>query len=175
MNNKRIYIKFKNKDYEIEINPFHSIHHIIYDLYTNIIKKEIYFYENIYYYYLIKNKDYFLKVIEIKEENNLYLNPNCNIGLNNNYELIANFDIIILLNMITDYLTFIIKNIILTNVIIQYILLNIIKHYYLIEIDNKAFDLFNHFTYKTLSITLIIFTIMWIIILYIFFIKNRKK
>ncbi len=175
MDHKYIYIKFKNKDYKVKVNNYNSIHHIITDLYENIIKKEIYFYENFYYNYLIKNKDYFLKLIKPNKNNHLYLNPNCIIEINNNYELLIDFDIIILLNIITDYLIFIVKNIILINVFIQYILLNIIKHYYFIEIHNKAFDLFNHFTFKILSITLIIFTIIWIILLYIFFIKNRKK
>ena len=180
---KRINILFKNKNYEIEVNNLHSIHHVISDLFNNIIKKDLYIYEKFYYAYLIENKDYFLKVIKSKKIKNEkienkdvhtnYLNPNCNIGLHNNYELFIHFDIIILLTIIMEYNEFIIKNIMLTHIIIQYILLKICNYY--LNIHNITFEYFTNITLKMLSISLIIFTIIWIILLYIIFIKNNNK
>ena len=182
---KRINILFKNKNYEIEVNNLHSIHHVISDLFNNIIKKDLYIYEKFYYAYLIENKDYFLKVIKSKKIKNEkienkdvhtnYLNPNCNIGLHNNYELFIHFDIIILLTIIMEYNEFIIKNIMLTHIIIQYILLKICNYYLHINIHNITFEYFTNITLKMLSISLIIFTIIWIILLYIIFIKNNNK
>ncbi len=178
---KRINILFQNKNYEIEVNQFHSIHHVINDLYHNIIKKDFYFYEDFYYNYLIQNKDYFLKIIKSEkiknkenENNNDYLNPNNIIGLYNNYELILTFDIMILLNIITEYISFFIKIILLTNIIIQYILLKLCINYFEYNIDNISFIYYNDLTLKILSICLILFTIMWIILLYIIFIKNKN-
>ncbi len=180
INYKRINIIFKNKSYEVEVNSYHSIHHVIHDLYNNIIKKDINIFENFYYNYLIENKDYFIKIInhDISQEDNNYLDPNNIIGLYNTNivgELIINFNIIILLNIITEYITFIIKTIILTNIIIQYVLLKICKYYLNIDINNVSFNYFNDYTLKSLFLTLIIFTIMWLILLYIIFIKNSKK
>jgi hypothetical protein len=180
MNNKRINILFKNKNYEIDINPYDSFHHVIYDLYTNIIKKELQFYENFYYNYLIENKDYFLKIIKnsTKEDSNqIYLDPNNNIDIYNTneiIELIIIFDPIILLNIITEYFTFYIKIILITHIIIEYVFLNLLKNYYAIEIFNKSFDLFSRFTFIILSITLILFTIISLIILYILYNKKEK-
>ncbi len=177
--NKRIYILFKNESYEIEVNSYHSIHRVIDDLYNHIIKKELYkkytFYKSIYYDYLIKNKDYFLKVINNDEsKENIYLEPNYSIGLYNHYELVIKFDIIILLNMITEYIIFFVKNIILVNIIIKYVLLNICNNYYHLNVNNIVFDYFNNFTFKSLFVIILIFTIMWIILLYIIFIKNKS-
>jgi hypothetical protein len=173
---KRINIFFKNKNYEVEVNPNDSIHHVISDLYNHIIKKDLNIFENVYYSYLIENKDYFIKIIENNQLINTYLNPNNIIGLYCKVgELIINFDIIILLHIITEYITFFIKIIIITNIIIQYILLNICEKYLSINIHNKSFEYFNDFTFKILFITLMIFTIMWVIILYNFYIKNKNK
>ncbi len=191
-NYKRINIIFKNKSYEVEINSYDSIHHVIYDLYNNIIKKDINIFQNLYYNYLIENKDYFIKIINndiiqedtVNKDNtinedktivNTYLNPNNIFGLYNTNivgELVIKFDIIILLNIITEYITFIIKSIILTNIIIQYILLKICKYYLNIDVNNVSFNYFNDYTLKSLFLSLIIFTIMWLILLYIIFIKN---
>ncbi len=171
MNYKRIHILFENKNYEVEVNPLHSIHHIIYDLYHNIIKKKYNFYKIFYDSYLIEKKDYFLKVC--KKE--VYLSPDHNIDLYDDYELMIQFDMIILLNILTEYISFVIKIIILTHIIIQYILLNLLKKYYCIEVENKIFTIFYDFTCKSLFIAIFLFTIVWMILLYIFFIKNRKK
>ncbi len=181
MNNKRINVLFLNKNYELDVNPYDSIHHIIFDLYNNIIKKELFFYENFYYNYLIENKDYFLKIIKNstkdKDKNQIYLDPNNDIYLYNNnevLELIIIFEPIILLNIITEYFTFYIKIILLTHIIIQYVFLNLLKNYYAIEILNSVFDLFSRFTFIILSITLILFTIIALIILFIFYNKKEK-
>ena len=175
MESKRINILFQNKNYEIEVNHLHSIHHVISDLYNHIIKKELPLYQKVYYTYLIENKDYFLKVIECeKVENIKYLNPDYVIGLYNNYELCIYFDIIILLNIIMEYNTFIIKNLIITHIIIQYVLLKICNDYFDIKINNITFQHFSNITLKILTIYLILFTIMWIILLYIIFIKNKN-
>lgn len=174
---KRINILFQNHNYELEVNALHSIHHVISDLYDNIIKKEFIFYQNFYYNYLIRNKDYFLKVIESnKIENDYhYLSPDYSIGLYHNYELCIHFDMIILLNIIMEYNTFIIKNIMITYIIIQYVLLKIYNDYFNLKINNISFIYFSNITLKMLSISLILFTIIWIILLYIIFIKNKNK
>lgn len=177
MNSKRINILFQNKNYEIEVNHLHSINHVISDLYNNIIKKELPFYQKFYYTYLIENKDYFLKVIHYNkiENEEYYLNPDYSIDLYNNYELCIHFDMIILLNIILEYNTFIIKNIMITYIIIEYILLKICNDYFYINVKNISFIYFSNITLKILSISLILFTIIWIILLYIIFIKNKDK
>ncbi len=178
---KRINIIFKNKSYEVEVHLYDSIHHVINDLYHNIIKKDLNIFENIYYHYLIENKDYFIKIIKNNEKMNTYLtylNPNNVVELYNMNqvgELIINFDMIILLNIITEYITFFLKTIIITNIIIQYILLKLCKYYLNIDINNLSFNYFNDYTLKSLFVSLIIFTIMWLILLYIIFIKNKNK
>lgn len=174
---KRINILFKNKNYEIEVNQYDSIHHVINDLYNHVIKKELPFYAKFYYTYLIENKDYFLKIVHIKkikdkDLTNNYLDPNNIIKFYNQYELIIYFDIMILLNIMTEYISFFIKIILLTYIIIEYILLKMCADYFQYTIHNISFIYFNNITLKILSICLILFTIMWMFLLYIIFIKN---
>ena len=163
---KNVYLIFKNKKYNIKINNnYKSIHNVIYNFFKNEIKLP--FYEYFYYDYLISNKDYLLKVNE-----NTYVNPNYIIGLHETYELNINYDIIIILNIITDYISTIIKSILLINIIIQYILLEVIRVFYKINVENKIFDYYNKFTYITMVSSLFLFTIFWVILIYKLYIKK---
>lgn len=166
---KNIYLKFKNKKYNIKINDsYKSIHNVIYNFFKDEIKLPLY--EYIYYDYLISNKDYLLKV-----DDNTYVNPNYIIGLYETYELQIDYDIIIILNIITEYLSIIIKNILLINIIIQYVLLEVIRIFYKINIENKVFNYYNKFTYICMVNSLFLFTIFWMILIYKLYIKNNIK
>jgi hypothetical protein len=98
-------ITYLNKSYDIIINDgdqYLSIHHIIYDLYKNVLSKEYNFITLIYIKKIIEERNY---LIEYKEK--CYIDSNYSIGLYSNYTLIIPYHYVLFFDLFLQFFSFI--------------------------------------------------------------------
>jgi hypothetical protein len=151
---KRISILFLDKEYEIEVNKYYSIHHVISDLIEDNF--EINSYKKLYYKHLLKSNDYI-----ILNEKNEILSKNYCVDLCDKYTLIMEYNILIMLFYLIDVLGVILWVILVTNIIIQYGLMEICG-----KINNITFNMWNNLTTYIVILFFYLFIIIGVVLFY---------
>ncbi len=152
----RILIEFKGKSYEMEVNKYDSLHHIINDLFYSVLQYEINFIE---YYLLedaIENKCYIL----YSKTNKIQLEQNT-CTKNNDIMILVTED-----DSLNAYFSFVLKYFlpILLLCIIIFFIKNILRHFFLhyfqIEYKNKLFELLIPYMLKLVTLIVLIIYFM---------------